>query len=546
MPDSSPQPSFEDLLAAAEAAPASASHAQGIALAEHAAAAAAQPGQQAAALRLKANLCMRAGRNEDAASAYEHACALFEQAGETAALSETLTDLTLIYVLLGLHDEALKAVGNSREIATRLGDTRLLYWAHNRTGVVHSSLGEAEPAHQVMLDALALAESLGDHEKFCILNNLADNIHIFTDRYGAEPARIAEGIAYARRALEFVTPERQPYQVALAQGNLGYLLALAGDFSQAMTVLDGSLASAARHGHANLVLMNQHFIARVKLLQGDITGGIAALRAVLRTAGRQSEKPVIARVHTQLSAAYEALGDPASALSHYKLAHATEREYNTAVAQSRARMMSDVLALEKSKLEAERSRLEAEFLRLQSAALLLEKHELQAKADQDSLTGLYNRRYADAALVSIFARAAAEDMPLCIALCDIDRFKQINDQFGHAAGDAVLRQVAAILISHARQSDLIARIGGEEFLIAFVNSEITAAAAACERLRAAVAAHPWAALCPGLEVTLSIGLRQAGPAEPPAAALAAADRLLYLAKQSGRNNVQTDQEELLF
>lgn len=535
MADSGSKLSFEDLLAAAEAAQAAADHAQGIDLAERAAANATAPAQQAAALRVKANLCMRAGRNEDAAAAYERACCLLDDTGHDALLCETLTDLTLIYVLLGLHGEALHAIGRSREIAARLGDPRLLYWALNRTGVVHNSLGDAAAADFVMRDALALADNLGPHEKFCILNNIADNIHCMVS---PSAAQLAEGIALAGQALSLVSDGRQPYQRALALGNLGFLLALTGDFPGSLAALQDALALARTHGHQNLVLMNDHFIARVKLLQGETEDAIARLQNILPEAERQAEKPVLGRIHMQLSAALEAAGETAMALTHYKRAHAIEREYNTAVATSRTRMLGDVLALEKSKIEAERARLEAERLRVQSAALELEKRELHAKANQDSLTGLHNRRYADSALAALFARAAAENLPLCVALCDLDRFKLINDNFGHATGDAVLRQAGKILAGHARASDLIARYGGEEFLIVFVNSDLAPAAAACERLRGAIATYPWSTIAEHLTVTTSIGLALADPATPPETALAAADKLLYRAKQSGRDNVQ--------
>jgi diguanylate cyclase (GGDEF)-like protein len=540
MADSGLQFSFQDRLAAAEAAQATAGLAQAIELTERAATATSQPDQQAAAWRQQANLCMRAGRNEDAAAAYERACVLLEQAGEDAILSETLTDLTLIYVLLGLHEEALQAVGKSRAIAARLGDPRLLYWALNRTGVVHNSLGDTQAADAVMRDALALATSLGPHEKFCILNNIADNIHCMP---APSAAQLEEGISLARQALRFVSDGHHTYQHALALGNLGFLLALTGDFPAALTSLDEALALAKTHGHANLVLMTEHFFARVKLLQHEADDAIARLKNLLPEAERQAEKPVIGRIHMQLSTAFEATGDSSSALKHFKLAHAIEREYNTAVANSRTRMLGDVLALEKSKLEAARARLEAERLRVESAALELEKRELHAKANQDSLTGLHNRRYADTALASLFARAVAENLPLCVAICDLDRFKQVNDNFGHAVGDAVLRQTAKILTGHARASDLIARYGGEEFLIVFVNSELSPAAAACERLRAAIAAHPWPTIAQNLSVTISIGLTQADPALSPEAALAVADKRLYRAKQSGRDNVQVQHPE---
>jgi diguanylate cyclase (GGDEF)-like protein len=127
-----------------------------------------------------------------------------------------------------------------------------------------------------------------------------------------------------------------------------------------------------------------------------------------------------------------------------------------------------------------------------------------------------------------------------VALLDVDHFKQINDRHSHAVGDLVLMQLAALIARQCREGDLPARYGGEEFLVRFHRIGLDGAAAACERLRAAVAAHDWASLAPGLAVTVSIGVVDLGRHGSVAAALAAADELMYRAKRGGRNRVCVD------
>ncbi len=517
--------------------------------AEAIAAAQGRPDAQAAALRLLANQLSRTGAHEEAARACERAVKLFEAAGAEAELPETLTDLTLIYVMLGLHEEALEAVTRSLGIAQRLNDTRLLYWAHNRTGVVRNSMGDVKAADAVMRTALTLAEKLGPAEQYCILNNLADNAHELVAQCReagntvlAETA-LAQGLEFAEAALALVGDGTRPYQEALALGNYGFLLALDGNFDAAAKALERAAEIAAAQGYASLAVTTAHFAGRVALLRGETAAGIESLRRVIEQAAANGEKRIVANLNRQLSEAYASLGDAAQALAHFKTFYTLELEINNNVAQTRARLLNNMVELENSRIEAQRSRMEAEVLRAQRAGLEAEKQALQAKADElgrvaheDALTGLWNRRYIDTVLEPLFERMTRTSRPPCVALCDIDHFKSINDSFGHAAGDAVLTKVAALLLRGARQSDIVARFGGEEFLIIFAESDLPAATLACKRLRAAIAGATWDT--PGLTVTISIGVVPANTSASLPSTVQAADKMLYLAKQNGRNRVE--------
>ena len=159
----------------------------------------------------------------------------------------------------------------------------------------------------------------------------------------------------------------------------------------------------------------------------------------------------------------------------------------------------------------------------------------------DPLTGLYNRRYALPHVARLLERATERNRGFALLLADLDHFKAVNDRFGHAAGDVVLRELAQRMSAILRPSDLVARIGGEEFLVTLPDATAETAHAIAQRLRASVAARRFA--LPGtparLPVTLSIGLALSGTGATPGAdaLLERADRALYAAKDAGRDRV---------
>ncbi|MFL5264078.1 MAG: HDOD domain-containing protein [Anaeromyxobacteraceae bacterium] len=186
---------------------------------------------------------------------------------------------------------------------------------------------------------------------------------------------------------------------------------------------------------------------------------------------------------------------------------------------------------------ADRSSLDAERA---AAVLETETRSLAERATHDALTGVLNRAELERVAQSAFERAVERGAPLTIAFCDIDHFKLVNDQHGHAAGDRVLAGVARAIAGAARPGDAVARWGGEEFVVVLPDLSARSARAVAERIRRAVEDERLEEGGGPLKVTISVGQATHAPGAPfegAAALLAAADGCLYEAKRGGRNRV---------
>ncbi|MFO0598748.1 MAG: GGDEF domain-containing protein [Myxococcaceae bacterium] len=170
----------------------------------------------------------------------------------------------------------------------------------------------------------------------------------------------------------------------------------------------------------------------------------------------------------------------------------------------------------------------------------IEKRRLFERAAMfDGLTGIHNRRWLDETLHRMVERHDRDQEPLCVAIIDIDHFKKFNDGHGHDVGDLVLSTVATTLAKNLRPTDLVARFGGEEFVILFPNTTETDAQAAGERVREIISKTEAlkADGSPVPRVTISMGIASLLAGEKPSDLLKAADVAMYEAKHGGRNRV---------
>jgi diguanylate cyclase (GGDEF)-like protein len=178
---------------------------------------------------------------------------------------------------------------------------------------------------------------------------------------------------------------------------------------------------------------------------------------------------------------------------------------------------------------------------LLSIASMRSDVEHRAGAFVDPLTGALNRTAMQNRVAELAQQSAITGEPIAAIMCDLDHFKDVNDTFGHPAGDAVLRDVAYALRRELRAYDLAYRVGGEEFLVLLPGAGLQEGARVAESLRAAVAAESHG----GQPVTMSFGVAATSPGErfDPSVVIAQADAALYAAKDAGRNRVHVTPTE---
>jgi two-component system cell cycle response regulator len=179
--------------------------------------------------------------------------------------------------------------------------------------------------------------------------------------------------------------------------------------------------------------------------------------------------------------------------------------------------------------------------RIRTGVRIVELHQqLTAAAMHDPLTGLLNRRAFFESFEKEVARARRQQLSLGILMVDLDHFKQVNDQFGHLAGDAVLCETARRLRARVRTTDIVGRYGGEEFVVALPGSDLKQAVAIAEEFRNCIASEPFAIPSGRLSMTTSVGVVTTWDMAEADHLLKTADEALYRAKAGGRNRVVAD------
>jgi len=175
----------------------------------------------------------------------------------------------------------------------------------------------------------------------------------------------------------------------------------------------------------------------------------------------------------------------------------------------------------------------------QQELLLLKNQELEKMAFLDPLTALPNRRYFDEVVKKEVAQIRRSARQSCLIILDVDHFKNVNDTFGHTTGDDVLCQMAKLLQNSLRQTDMIARFGGEEFIILLPDTQLAAGGQVADKLRQLIENRIFRAEGHAIRITASFGVAQLRlPQRMPSNYYAECDKALYQAKQKGRNRVE--------
>ncbi len=339
-------------------------------------------------------------------------------------------------------------------------------------------------------------------------------------------ALAAQTLEAARAAVALLTPDTEPVFVVAARGNLGEALMLAGQPDAAQALLQEAVDLAREQSLPMYRLRAEASLALWLARSGRHEQAVALAERALAELPDPPPPALALRLH-------DAAQQAAAAMARHDLAYRHLIEFERV---ERRRTLAELRAqstLFVTRAEAQVSQHIADLARAEAA-------RSRNAAERDPLTGLGNRAHLQRELAE--RQEAGALLPAVLALIDVDHFKAINDQHGHAAGDAVLVALAQLLQQGLRGGDVIARLGGEEFAVALPCTPVDVALEVCERVRHSVATRSqWPELPPGQRLTVSIGLapHTQGDSE---ASLRRADRAMYAVKRAGRNAVRLDPE----
>ncbi len=490
----------------------------------------------------RASALARQADHEGCLAACADATARFTALGDALGIARALSLAAVVLIYTGRMQEGMSAAVEAMANLEGIPGTSLdLAATHCNLGSVQLFLGDDAAAEEHDRLAVEIARDVGARREALGFQSQAIARVVDSSRRdwqaGLEDEAKSEAAAMieATRATlaESMDTDNRLQQTVL-RAYLAWLLLRTENATEAIEVLDG-VAEAARD-------LGQPQVEGLTLLT---LGGALRELARYRDAGEQLEAALHharnldfhgmqADAHFERALLFEAMGWHRDALAEHRRFHRLSERVRRTDGARRASALGLRTAMHLAKGEHERQQIE-QLSRLVDE-LWSQSRQLARASLEDPLTRLPNRRQLDVILAERSDRSH-DGRWLCVAMIDIDAFKSVNDRFGHLAGDEVLRTVSTAMRRHFRERDLAARFGGDEFAVLFLDVEPASAFQACERFRRAVAATDWSAVRPGLRVTVSVGIAASNQTASVPGIIAAADRALYAAKHSGRDQV---------
>lgn len=289
---------------------------------------------------------------------------------------------------------------------------------------------------------------------------------------------------------------------------------------------DGYAVSTASSGEEALELLNDH---QFSLVMSDLRlpgiNGVEVLEHIKR---------VSPRTHVIMITSHASLDTSIDAIKHGAYDYLLKPFEDLSLISSAAKR-----ALDAVKLETERSQL-IRSLKLSNKELARLNGVLHGLAVRDGLTELFNHRYINELLDKEIDKTKLEGTDLALIFIDVDKFKVFNDEHGHQNGDVLLRELSGLMRENVRNKDIVARWGGEEFVIVSPNTSEKTATILADSLRESIARHPFmiGVLPSSPKVTISAGVASLQKYKSKSEMIEAADAALYAAKANGRNQVQ--------
>lgn len=454
-----------------------------------------------------------------------HAVHLFQAEGDVDGESSALITLAHVSMLLGRNDEAVEAAVMSLRLCDPQDSPNKALLAHNCLGLAYAWAGNFDKANAALGTAVHIAGRTDSPEDAYepTLYQLWVEAHVVAER------RFRTGaIADVRRMNALVREVRRLERASTGEPLTG-LRADAKTMAHVLKAIcaawEGKVANAHVYVERAIGSLSgaitwldaivQWCMAELAWAEADWTAAEESL-AEMRDYALNVEYEQLACLAKQLLAqVYEAQGKTVEATIQYKQLRLRER-----------RMVSDSTSSREAIVDW---RLDARRTELSLEKALAASRQFEKWSFEDPLTGIANRRAFELDLGQRLTQSSG-GRALAVAMIDVDKFKLVNDTYGHNIGDRVLQVVARVLSESVREQDLVARLAGDEFVVLFGDASLGAATEAGERIQASLMAWDWDATAPGLRVSISIGMSEAVHGDTVESLVERSDRSMYEAK----------------
>lgn len=486
---------------------------------------------QATALALLAHSDRLTSKSRRSLEASQQAGFLFRLCGDVAGEVGALATASHAASSLGRNEEAVEAALLAVRLGEKLAVVPQLAISYNNLGIAYFWSRDFENASVALEHAIAVADdcrSLAAAFRPRMNRVCAESLRLSTHRFYSgnlpDTSQMVELMDICSNSV------RDDTFACLAEGMkisaksvqmlfAGLVKCWSGDFRGANADVDAGLAWANRYPTTTwLNALERWMRTEIAWAQARFPEAQVFAQQMLSLSSQIEHEQLACLAHLLLAQLREIQGQPVEALGELRSLRRREERIRGYSLQSRSRVVAWQLDIRHN---------EHNLRTLQSASQKFER-----LSNEDSLTGLGNRRFFEHRVKELLTTCAISSQSICLALLDVDLFKQVNDRFSHSVGDRVLQVIAEVLRQCVREQDVPARLAGDEFVVVLPNADISIAAQVCERVRVGVHSFDWATVAAGLRVTVSTGCVQAESGETFESLLHRSDLAMYAAKVS--------------
>lgn len=488
---------------------------------------------EARALLCLAHCDRMLSRYRRAHRASQRAAQGFQVLGDTSGEVMALTTHAFVSINLGRNEEAVEAALLSVRLSEFLEKDEHSVLSYNALGVAYFWSHNFDKADQALATAIEFAERAKPPLSVFqpkINQWWTQLIRVFHDRYyeGALPS-LALLRVHRESVMRLVPPPQGGSTAASANVTTEAVLLFGasleacwhGQLDQASDDADALSGWAQRYGTLTWLSALEAWV-RTEIAWARHDWPVATLQAakMIEIAVTVEHEQLACLGHLLASQLFTAQGMDGRALDELRRLRLREQLIRSDCMETRENVIDWQLSLRLGQQSIER---------LELTARQLEKLSLE-----DTLTGIPNRRNFERYAAELLRTGLERGQPPCMALVDVDKFKQINDNFSHHVGDEVLKRIAHILKSHLREEDMAARLGGDEFVIVFKHTDIQVVRQVCRRITLAVREFDWSGISAGLQCSISMGMARAQAGDTVVSLSQRSDSAMYDEKKAGK------------